>query len=97
MGRQDSTAAAILAEISRDREERRRRAVNDATNLIAAEMSRQGVSLLQMSALSGNSPTTVLRMKKNCNIKVATLADLAGALGYRLKFTLEKEEDDTGN
>jgi DNA-binding Xre family transcriptional regulator len=75
-----------------DREKRRSEVLNEVSELFLDEMERQGVSSLELAMISGNSPSTVLRMKKGQNIQIYTLADLAGALGCRIAFSLVPEE-----
>jgi transcriptional regulator with XRE-family HTH domain len=56
-------------------------------------MQAKKVSQLTLAALSGNSQTTVLRLLQAHNVKVATLADIAGAMGCRLRIELVPEEE----
>jgi hypothetical protein len=53
-------------------------------------MAEQAVSALELAMVANSSPTTVLRVRQGKNVEVATLADLAAALGYRVVIALER-------
>jgi transcriptional regulator with XRE-family HTH domain len=92
--RANGVAQSILAEIERNKKTRREATLKGVAKLVDEEMRKQGMSQLQLAALSGNSASTITRLLKGLNICVGTLADVFGAMGLRLKLVIVKEEED---
>jgi DNA-binding phage protein len=86
-------AESILAEIAGARDARRSEALKAVSVVLKTAMRKCGMTHLLLAALSGNSPSTIMRTLKGGNARIATLADIAGAMGCRLKIDFVQLEE----
>lgn len=82
----------ILNEIEALQAERRERAkgvLGVTRQWFQNAIRARRITQMEAAVISGKSPTTIRAILRGRNVRVATLAEVADALGYQLKLTFE--------